>query len=82
MKWRSPFDYAWTITMPDGTIGQVSQVNAEAWKWTYHGLTALDDEAGVEPTCVAAQNRVVRAAFQQGSIENVTVVEAEELSDT
>jgi len=82
MTWRSTIDYAWTITMPDGTIGQVSQVNAEAWKWTYHGLTALDDEAGVEPTCVAAQNRVVRAAFQQGSIENVTVVEAEELSDT
>lgn len=82
MTWRSTIDYAWTITMPDGTIGQVSQVNAEAWKWTYHGLTALDDEAGVEPTRLEAKNRVVRAAFQQGSIENVTVVEAEELSDT
>ncbi len=82
MTWRSTIDYAWTITFPDGTIGHVSQVDAETWRWTYHGLTALDDEAGVESTCVAAQNRVVRAAFQQGSIENVTVVEAEELSDT
>lgn len=78
MKWRSPFDYAWTITMPDGTIGHVSQVDAEAWRWTYHGLTALDDESGLQDDKFAAQNLVVRAAFQQGSIEDVTSVEAEE----
>jgi hypothetical protein len=82
MTWRSTIDYAFVITMPDGTVGRVSQVNAEAWRWTYNGLTALDDETGVERDCVSAQNRVVRAAFQQGSIDDVTVVEAEELSDT
>ena len=78
MTWRSTIDYAWTITFPDGTIGHVSQVDAEAWRWTYSGLTALDDEKGVAVDKTSAQNRVVRAAFQQGSIENVTVVEAEE----
>ena len=78
MTWRSTIDYAWTITFPDGTIGHVSQVDAEAWRWTYSGLTALDDESGLQDDKLSAQNRVVRAAFQQGSIENVTVVEAEE----
>lgn len=78
MTWRSTIDYAWTITFPDGTIGHVSQVDAETWRWTYHGLTALDDEKGVAVDKLNAQNLVVRAAFQQGSIDNVTVVEAEE----
>jgi hypothetical protein len=77
-KWRTTIEHTWAITFPDGTIGHVSQVDAEAWRWTYHGLTALDDEKGLAVDKLAAQNLVVRAAFQQGSIENVTSVEAEE----
>lgn len=77
-KWRTTIEHTWAITFPDGTIGHVSQVDAEAWRWTYHGLTALDDESGLQDDKLSAQNLVVRAAFQQGSIENVTVVEAEE----
>ena len=77
-KWRTTIEHTWAITFPDGTIGHVSQVDAEAWRWTYHGLTALDDEKGVAVDKLGAQNLVVRAAFQQGSIENVTSVEAEE----
>lgn len=77
-KWRTTIEHTWAITFPDGTIGHVSQVDAEAWRWTYHGLTALDDESGLQDDKLSAQNLVVRAAFQQGSIENVTSVEAEE----
>ena len=77
-KWRTTIEHTWAITFPDGTIGHVSQVDAEAWRWTYHGLIALDDESGLQDDKLSAQNRVVRAAFQQGSIENVTSVEAEE----
>jgi hypothetical protein len=77
-KWRTTIEHTWAITFPDGTIGHVSQVDAEAWRWTYHGLTALDDESGLQDDKFAAQNLVVRAAFQQGSIEDVTSVEAEE----